>query len=317
MKTEMTEITVTMGRRTIQKKPSMILKVGGVVYPLLLAFAGFVCLIRPQMPAWAFMWTVALLIFAGCKWLTWRRAVAFAELRSRNDKMQVSPIWIRAGYLLAWVGMDAESFLRTSRPMAKPGRPQWLFAWAKVGFGAAVLWGTVRLIPASAELLRGWVGLIGLVFLLHFGLFHLLALAWQRAGVDAPPIMRAPVLATSVADFWGRRWNLAFHRLAHEMVFRPLRRNLGVPFATIAVFVVSGLVHEIVISFPARGGYGGPMLYFALQALPVLSERIWRPTGWRARLWTLSCVAGPVGFLFHPPFINQVILPFMKVIGAF
>ena len=284
---------------------------------LTLAFACFTCSIRPQMPPWAFMWTVALMIFASCKWLTWWRAYRPFEFRDHDEKVQTAPTWMRAGYLLAWVGMDAQAFLRTARPIVKPVKVQWLFAWAKAGFGAALLWGMVQLIPAGAELVRGWVGLIGLVFLLHFGLFHLLALAWQRAGVNAPPIMRAPVLATSVADFWGRRWNLAFHYLAHEMVFRPLRRKVGVPLATIAAFVVSGFVHEIVISFPAGGGYGGPMLYFAVQALAVLFERFWHLTGWRARLWTFLCVAGPVGILFHPTFINRVILPFMKVIGAF
>src|SRR5437899_11956739 len=98
MNTKMTENTVTKGARTT------ISKAGGVGSPLLLAFACSVYLIRP-MPPWAFMWTVALLMFAECKWLTWRRAAAFAELRSRDDKVQV-PIWIRAGYLLAWVGMD-------------------------------------------------------------------------------------------------------------------------------------------------------------------------------------------------------------------
>jgi len=315
MNTEITELEGERKRGTIQKKPS-ISNASWVSCLLLLASAWFTSSIQILMPPWAFMWTVALVIFAGCKWLTWRRACRFVKSR-RHDENQVDSTWIRAGYLLAWVGMDAEAFLRIGRPIAKPFKAQWFSAWAKVGFGAALLWVTVRLIPADAELLRGWIGLISLVFLLHFGLFHLLALVWQRAGVDAMPIMHAPILATSVADFWGRRWNLAFHQLAHEMVFRPLRRKLGVPLAAIAVFVVSGLVHESVISWPARGGYGGPLLYFALQALAVLSERIWRPNGWRARFWTVLCVAGPVGFLFHPPFINQVILPFMKVIGAF
>src|SRR5437667_5581538 len=87
---------------------------------LLLAFAGFACSIQPQMPPWAFMWTVALVLFAGCKWLTWWRACRLFESRNHDEKAQAAPNWIRAGYLLAWVGMDAQAFLRTMRPIAKP-----------------------------------------------------------------------------------------------------------------------------------------------------------------------------------------------------
>src|SRR5258708_5255442 len=130
------------------------------------------------MSPWAFMWAVALVIFAGCKWLTWHRTRPALETRSYDEKRQLPPTWIRAGYLLAWVGMDARFFRRAGRPIVKPAKTQWLFASAKAGFGAALLWGTVRLMPASAGWLRGWVGLLGLVFLLHFGLFHLLALTW-------------------------------------------------------------------------------------------------------------------------------------------
>ncbi len=179
------------------------------------------------------------------------------------------------------------------------------------------------MVPASAAVLRGWIGLAGCVFLFHFGAFHLLSLAWRTGGVDAQPIMRAPILAMSLTEFWGARWNVAFHQLAHEMAFRPLRRTLGYPLAILAVFGLSGVIHEAVISVPANGGYGLPTAYFLLQGLGVLWERsgfarrLGFGQGWRGRLFTLSITAGPVAFLFHPPFIHKVILPFLETIGAF
>jgi Membrane bound O-acyl transferase family len=103
----------------------------------------------------------------------------------------------------------------------------------KTLFGAALVWGVVRTIPVQSPLLAGWVGLFGLVFLLHFGLFHLLALMWQQAEVNAHPIMHAPILATSLAEFWGGRWNAAFQQLAHERAFQPLRRRFGPTPATL------------------------------------------------------------------------------------
>jgi alginate O-acetyltransferase complex protein AlgI len=260
------------------------------------------------------MWTIALALFAVCKWLTWQaaRSSGLAPGAPRS-----------AGYLFGWVGMDARAFLRGAAGGAKPAPAEWIFAASKTAFGAALLWLMLRRAPEESVLLRGWIGLTGLVFLLHFGVFHLLALAWQGAGIDAPPIMRAPILATSVAEFWGKRWNVAFHQIVHDLAFRPLRLKLGPAPATLVVFFLSGLVHEAVISLPARGGYGLPTIYFLLQGLAVLWERsrLGRQfgfgRGWTGWLWALACTAGPAGLLFHPPFITRVILPFLRAIGAF
>jgi hypothetical protein len=38
--------------------------------------------------------------------------------------------------------------------------------------------------------------------------------------------------------------------------------------------------------------------------------------GLAGRFFTILIVAGPVFWLFHPPFVHNVILPFMKAIGA-
>src|SRR5204862_5968098 len=59
-------------------------------------------MLRGRMPAWVFMWLMALGIFAGCKWVTWRRA------REGGLKGSLGRL---VGYLLAWPGMDAAAFL--------------------------------------------------------------------------------------------------------------------------------------------------------------------------------------------------------------
>ena len=162
----------------------------------------------------------------------------------------------------------------------------------------------------------------GLVFLLHFGSFDLLALFWQRQGINAPPLMHAPILAGSLGEFWGRRWNSGFRDLVFGWSFAPLKRRLGARTATGLIFFVSGLIHDLVISLPAGGGYGLPTAYFALQGAGLLAEHRrgsalarWRGR-WQGRVWTWLVVAGPAFWLFHPPFVRRVILPFMQAIHA-
>jgi hypothetical protein len=78
----------------------------------------------------------------------------------------------------------------------------------------------------------------------------------------------------------------------------------------------------LVISVPARGGYGLPTGYFVFQGLGVLVERssfgkqLGLRDGVRGWLFMVVITAGPVFFLFHPPFVLRVIIPFMKWMHA-
>ena len=164
--------------------------------------------------------------------------------------------------------------------------------------------------------------MLGLILLLHFGGFQLLSLFWRTVGVDAAPIMSAPLRSTSLSEFWGRRWNLGFSQLAHTLIFRPLHRVWGANATGFFVFVVSGLIHDAVISIPARGGYGLPTMYFLIQGAGVFMERsrLGKQLGLRHNIrgwiFTAAFTAGPAFWLFHPPFIRHVILPFMQAIRA-
>ena len=264
-------------------------------------------------PPWAVMWALSAAVFAACKWATWRHTPA-----------PPAPAWRHTAYLVAWPGLDAKAFLdpRPLSPDRRPRASEWAFACAKLSFGAALLWVGCPLLPADAALLRGWVGMTGLIFVLHFGSFHLLSCAGRAAGVDAKPLMNCPVLAESVSAFWGQRWNTAFRDLTHRFLFRPLAGRIGARAGVAAGFLFSGIVHDLVISLPAGGGYGWPTLYFTLQGLGLLAERsklgkrIGFGAGWRGRAFTALVTVGPAFGLFHPPFVREVVLPFLDVIGA-
>jgi Membrane bound O-acyl transferase family len=278
----------------------------------LLVFPALVIVLRARVPAWVFMWALSFAIFTGLKWMTWwkaRNRVAHSTGRS-------------IAYLVAWPGMDAEAFLDAGRRPAKPNAREWLWATVKTALGVALMWVVARHIPELQGLLRGWIGLFGLIFLLHFGSFHLIALFWQAMGIDAQPIMSKPILSKTLSEFWGKRWNLGFRQPAHDLVFRPVYKRIGVAAAGLLVFVASGLIHDLVISLPARGGYGLPTGYFILQGLGVtlerssLGRRIGLQKGPVAWIFLVIVTAAPAFWLFHPPFVLRVILPFMRAVHA-
>jgi hypothetical protein len=278
----------------------------------LLTFPLIAIVIRNRLPAWLFMWVLAFTIFWGLKWATWWRARNGAEHHTGRS----------LAYLFAWPGMDAEAFLDPDKQVQSPRSRDWMWASLKTLLGVVLMWGIARRVPAQLPLSRGWIGLFGLIFLLHFGSFHLIALFWQSRGIDAQPIMSRPLLSKTLSEFWGKRWNLGFRQLAYELIFRPLHKQIGAAAAGLLVFFVSGLIHDLVISVPARGGYGLPTAYFLVQGLAVtlersrLGEKLNLQNGLPAWIFMFVVAAGPVFWLFHPPFVMRVILPFIRAIRA-
>ncbi len=259
------------------------------------------------------MWALSVTVYAGCKWLTWRRTQAHGVSWCRH-----------VGYLLAWPGLDAPAFLSTAPrgPHTGPPLSQWVFAATKTAIGLALVLAAAGAVTPRHPYLTGWVAMVGIVFSLHFGVFDLLSCAWRAGGVDAEPLMNWPIAARSIADFWSARWNTAFRDLTHRFLFRPLTRKIGPRTAVFVGFLLSGLVHDLVISVPAEGGYGGPTIFFTYQGIAIIASRsslgkrltLRRgATGW---LFMIVSLIAPAYLLFHPPFVERVVLPFMQSIGA-
>ena len=231
--------------------------------PLILLPALTIALRETLIP-WVFMWMLALAIFGGCKWLTWWQART-ADLEAGNWKRS-------SAYLLLWPGMDAQEFLDSACAKPHIQAREWFAAIGKTLTGVALIWAGARVIPLDHPLLRGWQGMVGICLALHFGTFHLIALMWQRTGLPLQPIMQRPLVSCSLSELWGKRWNLGFRALSHTWVFQPLQKRFGPLAGTMGAFLASGLLHDLVISVPARAGYGLPTAYFLIQGLGVLAE---------------------------------------------
>jgi hypothetical protein len=281
--------------------------------PLLL-FPMAVVALRAKLLAWLFMWLLATAIFVGCKWLTWWEA--------RSSGL-VTGNWKRSlAYLLLWPGMEAKEFFVAAAAKRLIQPSEWIAGAAKSLTGVALIWAGARAIPHRHALLGGWMGMVGLLLFLHFGTFHLAALAWQKTGIPVKPIMQRPLTSRSLSELWGRRWNLGFRSLSHAWVFHPLQTRFGPTVGTLGAFLASGLLHDAVISLPARAGYGLPAVYFLVQGLGVAAERsvagqrFGLGRGVRGRLWAAVIALGPLYALFHPWFVTRVIDPFLRVIAG-
>src|SRR5688572_6214214 len=97
-----------------------------------------------EWPAWAQMWSIALAIYMGCKWVTWQHAAVHNV-----------PAWKQCAYLLAWPGMDAATFLGEGRGAGRLGccRREWIAATANLLIGMTLLFGIAAVIPPQPEYL--------------------------------------------------------------------------------------------------------------------------------------------------------------------
>lgn len=255
---------------------------------------------------------MALSLFIGAKWIT--------ILRLKPSKRRVAPARLFA-YALLWPGLDAQAFC-TKRAAQMPLACEWSVAVTMTLFGVVLLWPATRVIGLTHALAAGWVGMIGTVCLLHFGMLHLLSLIWRAMGISAKPIMQSPLAVTSLSKFWGGGWNTAFSDMMNEQFLKALLKSFGARRALLIIFLISGILHELVISLPAGGGYGLPTVYFLNQGFGVLMERsgfgrrVGLGSSWKGRCF-VALVAGLPAFLLFPPvFVHNVILPMLQAIGA-
>ena len=250
------------------------------------------------------MWLVAGMMFAVTKSVSWlTRGPGNAN------------VFRHIAYLFAWPGMNADAFLFRQSPTT-PTPANWLFAFGKLIIGITLCWVIARQAYAFSPLICGWIAMAGIAFTLHFGLFHLLANFWQLLGYDARPIMNWPVLSRRLTEFWGQRWNLAFRDLTHKFLFSPFSNRAGAKWALLLGFLVSGIIHDLVISWPAGGGWGLPTAYFVIQAIGIAIERTRTGRRIAGRRFTALVLVAPALLLFHEPFVVNVVIPFARSLEA-
>lgn len=277
---------------------------------LALGIAGVERLCADEAPGFRMLALIAIALLA-------LKAIVVVEERARGLPPMPFARWL--GFAAGWLGMQPRLFSGDRAPRREGARALLVrgAVWLAVGI-ALVLLARLAWTSTRSRLLATACLLPGLSLALHFGLLNLLAGAWRLRGVPCDALFRAPLRSESLAEFWARRWNLAFSEMTAIAVYRPLSARVGRGPALFASFLVSGALHEMAISLPVRAGFGLPLLYFALHGSLVLTERALaradRPVrGLPGRVWTLVWLALPLPLLFHRPFLAGVVWPLIGI----
>lgn len=164
----------------------------------------------------------------------------------------------------------------------------------------------------------GWLGLISLITMIHFGFSDVLSALMRVTGWNVKPLFDEPWAAADMREFWSRRWNAAFVEMNHVLVLPALRTVLPGTMAIFSVFLISGILHEIGISYAAGSGWGTPAIYFLIQGAWFLIEHqmrhhsnIARNKNLRliVRVAALCCVLLPLPLLFTDAFRAAFVVP--------
>lgn len=109
------------------------------------------------------------------------------------------------------------------------------------------------------------------IYLLGGGANDMLVAAFALAGYRITDAFRYPILAHSVLDFWSR-YNVWIHRWLKRHVFEPIGRRRRRPvLGILAVFTVSGLLHEYIILPAAPDLLGWQSAFFGLHGLGAIA----------------------------------------------
>jgi len=305
-------------------------------FALLLLVAGYVLpFVANKMIARSMAWSMAIVTVFFSVWITADQsalyrmiAIVTLQLLSMKSLVIVETYQGRnltflqwCAFALGWFGMRPTLFEKLPSP-SLPYADLVLRGFSRIFIGVLLLFASLYIEQHTPHVyfLSELMLLVGLSMILHFGILNLSTAQWRMLGVDVRELFRAPYKSKSLKEFWGKRWNMAFSEMTAIIAYKPLKNKLGPRWAMVASFLLSGLLHEIAISFPVKSGYGLPMLYFtihgALMYLEESSDFVKKITSHKiiSHLWVMAWLIVPMPLLFHSNFIAFVLKPLRDVI---
>jgi alginate O-acetyltransferase complex protein AlgI len=201
-------------------------------------------------------------------------------------------------FAFLWFGMDPGSF------QSRRARLEWR---SDVGLGLLLM--VAGTLGAWCVWKMQWRQIL-IMFIpmsvgFHFGALRVLKGTLRAAGFPVRTLFPNILETRGIGDFWSKRWNVGYSQMMQRLLGKPVQKVLGESAGVMAVFLGSGLLHELAITLPVRSGFGLPTVYFTLHGVLTLLERkLGRSMG---RIPALLAVMLPLGLLFPPAFQREVI----------
>jgi alginate O-acetyltransferase complex protein AlgI len=261
-----------------------------------------------QLEAWQRLWlgTIGLLF-------TIKTSILL--LRPYEDLRSFSKIGLFI-YMSIWPGMDPKPFAERVQCLEDGRRFVRGYITFWLGIVCFIAFSDWAILPVA----RNWLCLAGLFLIIHFGYADMLSCALRCAGWDVRPLFDAPFLSSNLRDFWSKRWNIAFVEM-DRILFLPLtRRFFKAEGAILLVFVISGLLHEIGISYASGRLWGLPLIYFLIQGTGMIVERrLFDGKGLRlaaTRTFTFALILLPLPLLFNNAFMDAFVAPLSQLVAS-
>jgi hypothetical protein len=221
------------------------------------------------------------------------------DLTRRSDGLS---FWGRAWLLVALFDVRAAQRVR---PRFDRREALWLLLHlTALGLGGLVVFGLApRLDGALAWITRWGAGLIACYGIVE-SVQSVLLLGYRGLGIELPRLNDFPIRSTTLAEFWGRRWNRAVSGWLNDYLFFPLARRRHPVLGIIAAFAGSCALHFWFAWAPLDLLAGLSMAsFFAVHGAAMLLERTLVVSSWSLaarRSWTAAWIVVSCPLFIEP-----------------
>lgn len=253
-------------------------------FVVLLALAGVAALTPFLLPPTSVLPRFVLALFAGVMAMKMWDLHIGAENGSRPD-FRAFLAFVASPVRLVWRQRGREQ----PPSLARDGRDLGVAALIGAGAFVALAW-LERIDWRGVPFLIQHIPIATALFVLVIAALDVGVALTRLCGGEVIDANDRPFAARTPAEFW-RRYNRLVGQFLQEDFFKPMRGLRHPVRSTLAVFAVSGLLHEYLFWMAIGHAAGLQMTFFMLQGLAVATTLRIKPLGWKAIAWRLGTFA--------------------------